>query len=139
MARPKRILWVDDEVDGLAPHRRFLEAQGFTVASAAHGDDALAMLRREPYSVVLLDEQMPGRRGLELLPEIRAIDAGVAVVMVTQSEDEGTLRDAIGVEVDDYLVKPVQPRQILSVVTRLLEGDRIRQQRIARDFVARFR
>src|SRR5881397_2545492 len=121
MARPKRILWVDDEVDGLAPHRRFLEAQGFTVASAAHGDDALAMLRREPYSVVLLDEQMPGRRGLELLPEIRAIDAGV------------------GVEVDDYLVKPVQPRQILSVVTRLLEGDRIRQQRIARDFVARFR
>src|SRR3989442_2998537 len=78
MARPKRILWVDDEVDGLAPHRRFLEAQGFTVASAAHGDDALAMLRREPYHLVPLDEQMPGRPGLELLPAIRAIDAGVA-------------------------------------------------------------
>ena len=139
MARPKTILWVDDEVEGLAPHRRFLEDQGFTVAAAAHGDDALAMLRRQPYSVVLLDEQMPGRRGLELLPEIRAIDAGVAVVMVTQSEDEGTLRDAIGVAVDDYLVKPVHPRQILSVVTRLLEGERIRQQRLARDFVARFR
>src|SRR5207302_9970410 len=139
MARPKTILWVDDEVEGLAPHRRFLEDQGFTVAAAAHGDDALAMLRRQPYSVVLLDEQMPGRRGLELLPEIRAIDAGVAVVMVTQSEDEGTLRDAIGVAVDDYLVKPVHPRQILSVVTRLLDGERIRQQRLARDFVARFR
>src|SRR5256885_1404274 len=139
MARPKSILWVDDEVDGLAPHRRFLEDQGFTVAAAAHGDDALAMLRRQPYSVVLLDEQMPGRRGLDLLPEIRAIDAGVAVVMVTQSEDEGTLRDAIGVAVDDYLVKPVHPRQILSVVTRLLDGERIRQQRLARDFVARFR
>src|SRR5437660_1432762 len=117
------ILWVDDEVEGLAPHRRFLEDQGFTVAAAAHGDDALAMLRRQPYSVVLLDEQMPGRRGLELLPEIRAIDAGVAVVMVTQSEDEGTLRDAIGVAVDDYLVKPVHPRQILSVVTRLFDGE----------------
>src|SRR3989440_5498335 len=139
MPRPKSILWVDDEVDGLAAHRRSLEAQGFTVAAAAHGDDALALLRRQPYSVVLLDEQMPGRRGLELLPEIRAIDAGVPVVMVTQSEDDGTLRDAMGVEVDDSLVKPVQPRQILSVVTRLLEGDRIRQQRIARDFVARFR
>src|SRR5881397_3305035 len=139
MPRPKSILWVDDEVEGLAAHRRFLEAQGFTVVSAAHGDDALALLRRQPYSVVLLDEQMPGRRGLELLPEIRAIDAGVPVVMVTQSEDDGTLRDAIGVEVDDYLVKPVQPRQILSVVTRLLEGERIRQQRLARDFVARFR
>src|SRR5437762_1007115 len=139
MALPKTILWVDDEVEGLAAHRRFLEAQGFTIASAAHGDDALALLRRQSYSIVLLDEQMPGRRGLELIGEIRAIDAGMPVVMVTQSEDEGTLREAIGVEVDDYLVKPVQPRQILSVVTRLLEGDRIRQQRLARDFVTRFR
>src|SRR5213593_1454825 len=139
MPRPKSILWVDDEVEGLASHRRFLEAQGFTVEAAAHGDDALALLRRQPYSVVLLDEQMPGRRGLELLPEIRAIDAAVPVVMVTQSEEEGTLRDAIGVQVDDYLVKPVHPRQILSVVTRLVEGARIRQQRLARDFVTRFR
>ena len=139
MPRPKTILWVDDEVEGLAAHRRFLEAQGFSIASAAHGDDALALLRRQSYSIVLVDEQMPGRRGLELIGEIRAIDAGVPVVMVTQSEDEGTLREAIGVEVDDYLVKPVQPRQILSVVTRLLEGDRIRQQRLARDFVTRFR
>ncbi len=139
MPRPKSILWVDDEVDGLAAHRRFLEAQGFTVASAAHGDDALALLRRQPYSVVLLDEQMPGRRGLELLGEIRAIDPAMPVVMVTQSEDESTLREAIGVEVDDYLVKPIHPRQVLSVITRLLEGDRIRQQRLARDFVTRFR
>src|SRR5206468_3681520 len=84
-----------------------------------------------PYSVVLLDEQMPGRRGLELIPEIRAIDPAMAVVMVTQSEDDGLLRDAIGIEIDDYLVKPVHPRQVLSVVTRLLEGDRIRQQRLA--------
>src|SRR6266516_481955 len=128
MQRPKSILWVDDEIEGLAAHRRFLETQGFTVASAAHGDDALALLRRQPYSVVLLDEQMPGRRGLELLSEIRAIDPAMPVVMVTQSEDEGTLRDAIGIAVDDYLVKPVHPRQILSVITRLLEGDRIRQQ-----------
>src|SRR6266568_677952 len=139
MVRPKTILWVDDEVEGLAAHRRFLEDQGFTVAAAAHGDDALALLRRQPYSIVLLDEQMPGRRGLELIGEIRALDPAMPVVMVTQSEDEGTLREAIGIEVDDYLVKPVQPRQILSVITRLLEGDRIRQQRLARDFVSRFR
>jgi DNA-binding response OmpR family regulator len=139
MPRPKTILWVDDEVDGLAAHRQFLEEQGFTVEQAAHGDDALALLRRQPYSVVLLDEQMPGRRGLELLTEIRSIDPAMPVVMVTQSEDATTLREAIGIEVDDYLVKPVHPRQILSVVTRLIEGDRIRQQRLARDFVTRFR
>src|SRR6267143_1890016 len=99
MPRPKTILWVDDEVAGLAAHRRVLE----------------------------------------LLGEIRAIDPAMPVVMVTQSEDEATLREAIGVQVDDYLVKPVLPRQVLSVVTRLLEGDRIRQQRLARDFVTRFR
>ncbi len=139
MPRPKSILWIDDEVDGLAAHRRFLEGQGFAVEQAAHGDDALALLRRQPYSVVLLDEQMPGRRGLDLIPEIRSIDPAMPVVMVTQSEDESLMRDAIGIEVDDYLVKPVHPRQILSVVTRLLEGDRIRQQRLARDFVTRFR
>jgi DNA-binding response OmpR family regulator len=139
MPRPKSILWIDDEVDGLAAHRQFLEGQGFAVQQAAHGDDALALLRRQPYSVVLLDEQMPGRRGLDLLPEIRAIDPAMPVVMVTQSEDEGLMREAIGTDVDDYLVKPVHPRQILSVVTRLLEGDRIRQQRLARDFVTRFR
>src|SRR6266576_4523144 len=139
MPRPKSILWVDDEIDGLEAHRRFLEAQGFAIAQAAHGDDALALLRREPYSIVLLDEQMPGRRGLELLAEIRAIDPAMPIVMVTKSEDPGTLRDAIGFEVADYLVKPVHPRQVLSVVTRLLDGDRIRQQRLARDFVTRFR
>src|SRR3989441_388692 len=139
MVRPKTILWVDDEVDGLAAHRRYLEEKGFTVAAAAHGDDALALLRRQAYSIVLLDEQMPGRRGLELIGEIRALAPAMPVVMVTQSEDEGTLREAIGIEVDDYLVKQVQPRQILSVITRLLEGDRIRQQHLARDFVSRFR
>src|SRR5207249_3538645 len=130
---PKTILWVDDEVEGLAAHRQFLEQQGFTVEQAAHGDDALALLRRQPYSLVLLDEQMPGKRGLELLPEIRAIDPAMPVVMVTQSEEEALLREAIGIEVDDYLVKPVHPRQILSVITRLLEGDRIRQPRLPRD------
>src|SRR2546426_5635562 len=82
---------------------------------------------------------MPGGRGLELLSETGGSAPAMPVVMVTQSEGDGTLREAIGVEVDDYLVKPVHPRQVLSVVTRLLEGDRIRQQRRARDFVTRFR
>src|ERR1700730_431460 len=114
MPRPKSILWVDDEIESLVAHRRFLEEQGFAIEQAAHGDDALALLRRQPYSVVLLDEQMPGRRGLDLLAEIRAIDPTMPVVMVTKSEEEGTLRDAIGFQVADYLVKPVHPRQILS-------------------------
>src|SRR5207244_10977511 len=95
--------------------------------------------RRQAGRSVLWAAQRPGRGGLELLSEMRTIDPAMPVVMVTQSGDEGTLREGMGIEVDAYLVKPVQPRQILSVVTRLLEGDRIRQQRLARDFVTRFR
>src|SRR2546428_7821267 len=100
MPRPKSILWVDDEIEGLAAHRRFLEEQGFTVASATHGDDALALLRRQPYSAVLLDEQMPGRRGLAPLSQIRAIDPAMPVVLETHCEGAVTLREAICVQVD---------------------------------------
>src|SRR5262245_19986713 len=139
MSRPKTILWVDDEVEALSAHALFLQENGFAVERTAHGDDALALLRKQPYGVVLLDEQMPGRRGLELVPEIRAIDPAVPLVMVTKSEEAGIMREAIGIQMDDYLVKPVNPRQILSVVTRLGEGDCIRGQRLARDFVLRFR
>ncbi len=139
MPRPRSILWVDDEVESLTSHILFLQEQGFAVETAAHGDDAIVLLQRQNYGVVLLDEQMPGRRGLELFQSIRALDVALPVVMVTKSEEPETLRDAIGAEVSDYLTKPVNPRQILSVVTRLLEGDRIRQQRLSRDFATRFR
>lgn len=139
MPRPRSILWVDDEVESLSSQILFLEEQGFSVEKAAHGDDALALLQRQPYGVVLLDEHMPGRRGLDLFHAIRGIDSTMPVVMVTKSEEPATLKDAIGAEISDYLVKPVNPRQILSVVTRLLEGDRIRQQRLSRDFATRFR
>lgn len=137
--RPKTVLWVDDEIESLAAHVLFLQENGYAVEQTAHGDDAIALLRSQPYGVVLLDEQLPGRRGLELVDEIRDIDPSVPVVMVTKSEEAGIMREAIGVRMDDYLVKPVNPRQVLSVVTRLLEGHRIREQRLARDFVTRFR
>src|SRR5690606_12915863 len=139
MLRPRSILWVDDEIETLDSQVLFLEQQGFVVERATNGDDALVMLRKQPYGVMLLDEQMPGTRGLDLVPQLRAIDGAMPVVMVTKSEEPGTMRDAIGAEMADYLVKPVNPRQVLSVVTRLLEGDRIRQQRLSRDFATRFR
>jgi DNA-binding response OmpR family regulator len=139
MLRPRTVLWVDDEIETLDSQVLFLEQQGFTVERATNGDDALVLLRRQSYGVVLLDEQMPGTSGLDLIPQLRAIDASMPVVMVTKSEETGTMRDAIGAEISDYLIKPVNPRQVLTVVTRLLEGDRIRQQRLSRDFAARFR
>ncbi|MGI8499405.1 MAG: response regulator [Gemmatimonadaceae bacterium] len=140
MALPqKAILWVDDEADLLESHRIFLRDRGFEVDAASNADDAVEMIRRRPYGVVLLDEQMPGKRGLEAYREIRELDAHIPIVMVTKSEDDATLREAIGADVRDYLIKPINPRQVLTVVTRILEGPQIRQQAIARAFVERFR
>ncbi|MGD2071418.1 MAG: bifunctional response regulator/alkaline phosphatase family protein [Gemmatimonadota bacterium] len=134
----KRILWVDDEVELLKPHVLFLQARGYHVDAISNGDDALALLRENPYDLVLLDEQMPGRRGLEVLEILRREDPHARVVMVTKSEEDRTMTEAIGRRVDDYLVKPTSPRQVLSVVTRILEGSSIRQQQVAQDFATRF-
>ncbi|MBW3551936.1 MAG: response regulator, partial [Gemmatimonadetes bacterium] len=134
----KRILWVDDEVELLEPHLLFLRQRGYDVDTTTNGDDALELMRRRPYDLVLLDEQMPGRRGLEVLGLIRKEEPHARVVMVTKSEEDRTLEEAIGRRVDEYLVKPASPRQVLSVVTRLLEGSQLRQQQAAQDFAARF-
>ena len=134
----KRILWVDDEIDLLRPHLLFLQARGYHVDAISNGDDALELMRGAPYDLVLLDEQMPGRSGLEVLELMRREDPHQRVVMVTKSEEDHTMTEAIGRRVDEYLVKPTSPRQVLSVVTRILEGSSIRQQRVAQDFAARF-
>jgi CheY-like chemotaxis protein len=138
MANDRRILWVDDEVELLEPHLLFLRQRGYQVDTSTNGDDALEMVGRESYDLVLLDEQMPGRRGLDVLRNLRRDAPHVRVVMVTKSEEDQTMQEAIGRRVDDYLVKPASPRQVLSVVTRLLEGSQLRQQRAAQDFAGRF-
>lgn len=136
---PKRLLWVDDEIDLLRPHLLFMQGRGYHVDAASNGDDAIELVRLAGYDLILLDEQMPGRTGMEVFDEIRRIDARVPVVMVTKSEEDRTMTEAIGRRVADYLVKPTSPRQVLSVVTRLLEGGQIQQQAMARDFSVRFR
>ncbi len=135
----KRLLWVDDEIDLLRPHLLFVQGRGYHIDAVANGDDALELVRLHPYDLVLLDEQMPGRSGMEVFDELRRLDPLVPVVMVTKSEEDRTMTEAIGRRVADYLVKPTSPRQVLSVVTRLLEGESIQQQHVARRFVTRFR
>ena len=140
MAHPaKSVLWIDDEAEMLEPHRIFLRDKGFEVETVTNAEDALELVRRRPFSLVLLDEQMPGRRGLDALRELREIDPNLAIVMVTKSEEDSTMTEAIGAALEGYLVKPVTPRQVYAAVTRLLEGARIRQQAVAREFVTRFR
>ena len=140
MAQPaKAILWVDDEGELLEPHRLLLGDKGYHVDTATNADDAVELLRRRPYDLVLLDEQMPGTRGLAAYREMRELSPNLPVVMVTKSEEDATLKEAIGVNIREYMVKPVTPRQVLSVVTRILEGPLIRSQALARAFVERFR
>jgi CheY-like chemotaxis protein len=136
--RAKRILWVDDEIDLLRPHLLFLQQRGYHVDAITNGDDGLALLRQDPYDLILLDEQMPGMSGLEVLEVLRREDPHARVVMVSKSEEDRTMTEAIGRRVDAYLVKPTSPRQVLSAVTRVLEGSAIRQQQAAQDFAARF-
>jgi CheY-like chemotaxis protein len=139
MARaPRRILWVDDEIELLRPHLLFLEQRGYRVDAVANGDDALALLRGSPYDLVLLDQQMPGLKGLEVLEILRREDPHAHVIMITKSEEDETMTEAIGRQVDDYLVKPTSPMQLLSAVTRVLEGSQIRQQQVAQDFAGRW-
>jgi DNA-binding NarL/FixJ family response regulator len=117
----------------------FLRDKGFEVESATNADDAVEMVRRRPFSLVLLDEQMPGKRGMDALRELREADPNVSIVMVTKSEEDATMTEALGAALDGYLVKPVTPRQVYAAITRLMEGPRLRQQAIARQFVDRFR
>ena len=138
-APAKRLLWVDDEIDLLRPHLLFMQGRGYHVDAVSNGDDALDLIRLSPYDLILLDEQMPGRSGMEVFDELRRLDPRVPVVMVTKSEEDRTMTEAIGRRVADYLVKPTSPRQVLSVVTRLLEGEQIQQQQVAREFAGRFR
>jgi DNA-binding response OmpR family regulator len=135
----KALLWVDDEAESLEPHRIFLRDKGFEVEAVSNAQDAIELVRRRSFDLVLLDEQMPGTRGLDALRELREISPHLPVVMVTKSEEDSTMTEAIGAALDGYLVKPVSPRQVFAAVTRLLEGSEIRKQAIARRFVDRFR
>lgn len=121
----KKILWVDDEIESLKPHILFLQQRGFEVMTAISGDDAVTIVRSETLDLVLLDEMMPGKDGLTTLEEIKEIKPHLPVVMVTKSEEESLMDEAIGQKIDDYLTKPVNPSQVLMVAKRMLETRRI--------------
>lgn len=134
----KRILWVDDEIELLKSHVRFLEGKGYQVATATNGADALSLVREGKFDIMLLDESMPGRSGLETLVEIKESDPMLPVVMITKNEEERLMDDAIGMKIDEYLLKPVSPLQIFSVCKRILDAPRIQEQRFSPDYIREF-
>ena len=108
-----QLLWVDDEIELLRAHIIFLEKKGYEVTTVSNGTDAIDMCQEKSFDLVLLDEQMPGLSGLETLQRIKQIAPAMPVVMVTKSEEENIMEQAIGQKIADYLIKPVNPNQIL--------------------------
>ena len=114
------LLWVDDEMELLKPYIIFLEKKGYEVATATNGHDAVDMCRENPYDLIFLDENMPGLSGLETLAQIKEINNTIPVVMVTKSEEENIMDQAIGSKIADYLIKPVNPNQIYLTIKKHL-------------------
>ena len=107
------LLWVDDEVELLKAHIIFLEKKGYQVVTVSNGADAIEQCRQQTFDLILLDEMMPGLSGLETLQQIKDIQPATPVVMCTKSEEEDIMNQAIGSKIADYLIKPVNPNQIL--------------------------
>ena len=116
----QKILWVDDEIQLLKPHIIFLEQKNYDVTQAQSGIEALDEIKKQDFDIVFLDEQMPGLDGLETLARIKAVRPNVPVVMITKSEEENIMEEAIGRQITDYIIKPVNPNQILLSLKKIL-------------------
>jgi DNA-binding response OmpR family regulator len=138
MDKPK-ILWADDEIDLLRPHILFLNEKGYEVITATNGNDAIDLISRQHFDIVFLDEHMPGPSGLQTLSRIKTHAPEVPVVMVTKSEDEGIMDEAIGSKIADYLIKPVKPHQLLLALKKNLEKQRLVDEKTSLNYQQEFR
>jgi CheY-like chemotaxis protein len=136
-----KILWADDEIDLLKPHLMFLQSKGYDVVTATNGHDAVEIYQEEggDIDVVFLDESMPGLTGLEVLPRIKAINEAVPVVMITKNEAEHVMEDAIGSQISDYLIKPVNPNQILLTLKKIIDNKRLVSEKTSMSYQQEFR
>lgn len=120
-----QILWADDEIDLLKPHILFLTNKGYEITAVNNGLEAVEMAGMNHYDIVFLDENMPGMTGLEALAQIKSSKPNLPIVMITKSEEEHIMEDAIGAKIADYLIKPLNPNQILLSVKKLLDNKRL--------------
>ena len=133
------ILWVDDEIDLLKPHILFLEQKNYKVTSCNSGTEALDIIEEQNFDIVLLDENMPGLTGLETLSEIKEKRSNLPVIMITKSEEEYIMEEAIGSKIADYLIKPVNPNQILLSLKKNLDHTRLVTEKTTSSYQQEFR
>ena len=133
------VLWADDEIDLLKPHILFLTDKGYDITTATSGDEALELIESNNFSVVLLDENMPGLSGLETLNRLKSKRSDLPVIMITKSEEEYLMEDAIGSKISDYLIKPVNPNQILLSLKKTLDNKRLISEKTTSNYQQEFR
>ena len=133
------ILWADDEIELLRPHILFLEKKGYEVVTTNNGSEAIDLVRERHFDIVFLDEQMPGISGVETLERIKVEYPNLPIVMITKSEEESIMEDAIGSNIADYLIKPVNPNQILLSLKRNLEKKQLVDEKSTSKYQQEFR
>ena len=133
-----RILWADDEIDLLKPHILFLKAKGYDLVTVNNGRDALELAQSEHFDLIILDENMPGLTGLETLQRIKQSAPTTPVIMITKSEEENIMDQAVGNNIADYLIKPVNPNQILLSIKKNLHSERLVSEQASTDYRQEF-
>jgi len=134
-----KILWADDEIDLLKPHIIYLEGKGYDLTPAKSGDEALEILEENKFDLIFLDENMPGLTGLETLTIIKEKHANIPVIMITKSEEESIMEEAIGSKIADYLIKPVNPNQILLAIKKNIDSSRLVEEKTTSNYQQEFR
>jgi CheY-like chemotaxis protein len=134
-----KILWVDDEIESLQSQKLFLENKGYEVQTLTNGFDAVEFVKDNVIDVVLLDESMPGITGLETLARIKEVNSHIPVVMITKNETENVMDDAIGSQITDYLIKPVNPNQVLLSLKKIIDNKRLVAEKTTSAYQQQFR
>lgn len=134
-----QILWADDEIELLKPHILFLESKGYDVTTVNNGLDAVESIKTNQFDLVFLDENMPGVSGLDALNQIKELREDLPVIMITKSEEEHIMEDAIGSKIEDYLIKPVNPKQILMSIKKIIDNKRLVTEKVTSKYQQEFR
>lgn len=138
MTKSVSILWADDEIDLLRPHILFLEGKGFEVITASNGEDAIDRVNERDFDLIFLDENMPGLTGLQVLNRIKTIHPTIPVIMITKSEEEDIMDEAIGSKIADYLIKPVNPKQVLLTIKKFVDTKRLISEKTTSTYQTEF-
>jgi len=129
-----KILWVDDEIDLLKPFIMFLEERNYLVETCNNGSDAVEQTLDEKYDLIIMDEMMPGMDGLTTLQEIKRTSPALPIIMLTKSEEEGLMNKAIASQISDYLIKPINPSQIIMAIKKIFQADEIKANQIGEQY-----